>query len=455
MTLNPEFRRNLWIQFGETRVLIAAILTGMILATALALDVAIASARDVAPTITVFIARWTGVAILLLWAGRQAAGAVLREIHGRTWDAQRLSTMRPWSMAWGKLFGATSLAWTMGLICLLAYVVASFWLREPGGFTVTAAAIVGYALFCQATGLLASLARLSGRPGDRGGSTTVAQFFALVATGLLAAYAVWALQDQGRWFGFRIGEDALRLFTIWLFALWAMIGVYRRMRRELQMRGAPWAWLLFLITLALYAEGLAYGRSPPQLALILPATITMIVLWAINVIEAKDPLALRQFGQALRRGGWREAATLVPLWLVTYMFFAVVVGICIASALASGDRILRMPGSLDADSVLVLAAAFLFLTRDIFIVQCFTFGREGQYAGAYGALISFVLYFAVPVVFIAGEQSKLLGVFWPTGQGGWALCLLPAGAEAALAIGLFLKRRRRYWRENATVAPSA
>jgi len=455
MTLNPEFRRNLWIQFGETRVLIAGILTGMILLTALALDVAIASARNVVPSITVFVAHWTAIVILLFWAGRQAAGAVLREIHGRTWDAQRLSTMGPWRMAWGKLFGATSLAWTMASICLLAYVVASFWLRNPGGIFTAAAALVGYALFCQATGLLASLARLSGRPGERGGSTTVAQFFALIATGLLAAYAVWALQDQGSWFGFRIGEDALRLLTIWLFALWAMIGVYRRMRRELQMRGVPWAWLLFLITLALYAEGLAYGRSPPQLALILPATITMIVLWAVSVIEAKDPLALRQCGQAFRSGRWREAATLVPLWLVTYVFFAAVIGICFASALASDHRILRLPRTLEADSVLVLAAAFLFLTRDIFIVQCFTFGREGQYAGAYGALISFVLYFAVPVVFIAGEQTKLLGLFWPTGQGGWALCLLPAAAEAVLAVGLYLWRRRRYWRENAAVAPSA
>jgi hypothetical protein len=358
-------------------------------------------------------------------------------------------------MAWGKLFGTTSLSWTVGLACLIAYVVAALWFPRPESYVLGALATIGYAIFCQATGLLASLARLSGRPGDRGGSTTVAQIVALLATGLLGAFTVWALQDQGSFFGLRIGEDALRLLTIWFFALWAIIGVYRRMRRELQMRNVPWAWLLFLIALALYAEGLAYGRQPPQLALLLPTTVTMLVLWSIAVIEAKDPLALRQSGNALRAGRWREAGTLVPLWLLTYVFFAIIVAICLVAAVASPARYFNVPRDLPMDTVLVLAAAFLFLTRDVFVIQCFMFGREGQFAGAYGALISFVLYFAVPVVFIAGEQRHLLGAFWPTGQGGWALCLLPAAIEAAVAVGVYVWRRRKYWRENAPVAPAA
>lgn len=455
MNLNPEFRRNLWIQFGETRVLIAGLITGMIVLTAVALDVALAGARNVVPNITIYVSLWTAVVILLLWGGRQAAGAVLREIHGRTWDAQRLSTMHPWSMAWGKLFGATSLAWTVGLACLIAYAVAALWFPRPEAYALNAVAMIGYAVFCQATGLLASLARLSGRPGDRGGSTTVAQLVALLATALLASYVVWALQDQASFFGFRIGEDALRLLTIWFFALWAVVGVYRRMRRELQMRNVPWAWLLFLVMLALYAEGLAYGRQPTQLALVLPATITMIVLWSITIIEAKDPLALRQSGAALRAGRWREAGTLVPLWLVTYVFFALIVAISLAAAFGSAARHLPIPRDMAVDTVLVLAGAFLFLTRDVFIVQSFIFGREGQFAGAYGALISFVLYFAFPIVFIAGEQRHLLGAFWPTGQGGWMICLLPAAIEAALAIGVFMWRRRKYWRENRPVPPPA
>ncbi|MGH7003614.1 MAG: hypothetical protein ACREIP_06670, partial [Alphaproteobacteria bacterium] len=351
---NPEFRRNLWIQFSETRVLVGALVTGLLLACALALDVALAQQRAFEPDITAYVARWLAIAILILWAGRQAAGAVVREIHNRTWDAQRLSTLHPWTMAWGKLFGTTSLAWTMALIALVAYAITAAFGRAPTAIAYTVAGIVGYGIVCQATGMIASMARLSGRPGERGGSTTVAQVMGLIATALLGAFAYWILQSQGRWFGVNLGEEALRLVTIWHFALWAVVGVYRRMRRELQMRSAPWAWLLFLIALPAYAEGLAYGRGEPQLALVLPTSVIMIMLWAITFIEAKDAMALRQCGQAFRRGHWREAAMLVPLWLVTYVVFAVVVAASVALTLwGGGDRMLQVPGQARADTVLI------------------------------------------------------------------------------------------------------
>src|SRR5690606_8467172 len=123
MIANPEFRRNLWIQFTSTRVLVAAMLTGLLLVCALAVDYGLTRNAFV-PDITGFVAYWLAAAIVIFWAGRGAAGAVLREIRGRTWDAQRLSTLHPWTMAWGKLFGATSLAWFMALVCIGAYLAA-------------------------------------------------------------------------------------------------------------------------------------------------------------------------------------------------------------------------------------------------------------------------------------------------------------------------------------------
>ena len=77
MIANAEFRRNLWIQFSSTRVLVAALITGLLLACALAVDFALTTRRAFNPDITAFVARWLAIAILLFWAGRQAAGAVL------------------------------------------------------------------------------------------------------------------------------------------------------------------------------------------------------------------------------------------------------------------------------------------------------------------------------------------------------------------------------------------
>lgn len=465
MNGNPEFRRNLWIQFSGTRVLVGSLLTGLLLVCALALDVALTAQTKFAPTVTTHTARWLAIAILIFWAGYQASGAVVREIRRRTWDAQRLSTLHPWTMAWGKLFGATSLPWLMALIAAVSYAAAETYIvlavpelnREPRpDIIITLGAIFGYGMVCQATGLLASLARVSGRPGERGGGTMVAYVVSLLALGALGAFASWALENEGRWYGLRLGEQALRLVTIWFFALWAIVGVYRRMRRELQMRTAPWAWLLFLISLAVYGEGLAYGRGEPQGALLLPAAILMIMLWTITLIEAKDPLTLRQCFASARRGEWRTAATLVPLWLVTYVAFAMTIAISIAIVLGNPHlRVMRVPGATDADTLLILIAAFLYLTRDVLLVQTLTLAREGYMAGVAGGGILFVLYFAVPAVFIAGKQIDLLGLVLPTGQGGWMICLLPIVAEVIAFIVLFAWRWRVFWRVNAAKSPAA
>ena len=466
MNGNPEFRRNLWIQFSSTRVLVGSLLTGLPLLCAVALDMVLRATYESARStvtqlpplefnITTYASRWLAISIVILWAGYVAAGAVVREIRGRTWDAQRLSTLRPWTMAWGKLFGATSLAWTMALITALTYAIAAAFERPLIGIAITLGGILGYGIVCQATGLLASLARLSGRPGDRGGGTMGAFIVGLLATALLGAFAAWALDDRG-WFGIRMSEHAVRLITIWFFALWAIVGVYRRMRRELQMRTAPWVWLLFLVSLAVYAEGLAYGRGQAGAALLLPSAVLMLMLWTITLIEAKDPLTLRQCLGWFRRGQWRMAATLVPLWLVTYVIFAMTVIVSIVTAMGdAGMRVVQIPFVGSADALLILVAALLYLTRDVLLVQTLTLGREGHMAGVAGAGILFVLYIAVPAVFIAGKQMDLLGLVLPTGQGGWMTCLLPVAAEVIACIVLFAWRWRVYWRVNAAKVQAA
>lgn len=465
MNGNPEFRRNLWIQFSSTRVLVASLLTGLLLFCAIALDVALTAQTKFVPEIVSYVARWLATVIVIFWAGYQAAGAVVREIRNRTWDAQRLSTLHPWSMAWGKLFGVTSLAWTMALIsgvvyaaaaAYIVYAVAESNVVPRPGIVVTLGVTFGYGIVCQATGLLVSLARLSGRPGERAGGTMAAHVVALLAIAVLAAFATWPLENEGRWYGLRLGEPALRLVTIWFFALWAIVGVYRRMRRELQMRSAPWVWLLFLTTLVFYGEGLVYGRGQPEAALLLPTAILILMLWTMTLVEAKDPLTLRQCLGWFRRREWGTAASLVPLWLVTFLAFAATVMVSIVFASVNpGLRIVRIPFLGNADALLILVAAFLYLARDVLLVQTLTLGRESNLAGVAGACILFFLYLAVPAVFIAGKQKDLLGVVLPTGQGGWMICLLPIAAEVIACIVLFAWRWRVFWRVNAAKAPAA
>ncbi len=51
-----------------------------------------------------------------MWGPRRAADTLAEEVAGGTWEAQRMSGLSAWSMAWGKLIGGCSFVWYCGLL---------------------------------------------------------------------------------------------------------------------------------------------------------------------------------------------------------------------------------------------------------------------------------------------------------------------------------------------------
>lgn len=93
--MNPELRRNLWLEFSLHRLI------GM--PAVLALLFALFGSFGGAWRERVFTAALWGFVILAhFWGTRQASAAVTDEVRDRTWDWQRLSALSPWQMTWGK-----------------------------------------------------------------------------------------------------------------------------------------------------------------------------------------------------------------------------------------------------------------------------------------------------------------------------------------------------------------
>ena len=95
--MNPEFRRQLWLQFSVTRLaLLPLLLAGVF--TAVYLSTQAAPAEPLAAVAMVLFG------VLVMGMGTFAAGSsVMDEIADRTWDQQRMSATQPWAMTWGKL----------------------------------------------------------------------------------------------------------------------------------------------------------------------------------------------------------------------------------------------------------------------------------------------------------------------------------------------------------------
>ena len=111
--MNPEFRRQLWLGFSTTRMVVLPLLLLAFFAAAYATP-GNRAATALAMTGSVLFA-------VLVWGmGTFAVGAsVIDEVTDRTWDQQRMSAMQPWAMTWGKLGGATAYGWYGGALCLL------------------------------------------------------------------------------------------------------------------------------------------------------------------------------------------------------------------------------------------------------------------------------------------------------------------------------------------------
>src|SRR5471030_950245 len=154
--MNPELRRNLWLQFSPLRVVIAPVAIGVILL--LVWLVAAHSERTVAE-----VSEWMFLILTLLWGTRRAADLVAEEIAGGTWDSQRMSSLGAWQMTWGKFTGGISYVWYSAAIAFIArlWALASVgtlpWQEDAA---VRNLQLLGVALLGQSVSFLVSLVLL-------------------------------------------------------------------------------------------------------------------------------------------------------------------------------------------------------------------------------------------------------------------------------------------------------
>ena len=97
---NPEFKRNALIELRPNRVISLISLISFVLLLFVAINQYSPVDETVANTAAVLFYLITGV-----WGSKNAADAVAEEINQKTWDRQRMSGQKPWSLAIGKIFG--------------------------------------------------------------------------------------------------------------------------------------------------------------------------------------------------------------------------------------------------------------------------------------------------------------------------------------------------------------
>lgn len=431
--INPEFKRNCWLKLSVHRLIAMPVVLGIIF---LAIYFA-GQSRDInklGPFASVLF-----VAIVCLWGTRSATASVIDEYRDKTWDQQRMSALQPWTMSWGKLFGATIFNWIGGTICLVVYVAAGY-ADDFHGALISAATLIAVGVMMHAASIAINLhiSRIEARIVQRGGIG----WLVILLAGALFIYADQLGSTGVNWWGKIIEHGTFLLFTCACLALCAVFAAWRVMSNALQVRTVPWAWPLFACLLAAYFAGFNLFEKASAFftgGLLISAGMTYAALFS-------EPNAIPVWERVIARMRAKNHLVMlehIPLWTSTFILtFAFTIGAMFFSSDTSTAFIEPGMNALIHATPLVLA---LMLLRDVCIFLFFSFSINPKRVEATTLFYLVLLYGILPFGADVAGLEALRYFFRPFSnmEAGWSIGI--AALHAAIALTLVIWR----WRANA------
>jgi hypothetical protein len=436
MNLNPEFQRNLWLEVTLHRLIGMPLVLAMVF-----LLVGLSAEKDLHLATA---ALWTCHLFAFGWGTYLAGETVTSEVKHRTWDLQRLTSISPWSMTWGKLLGSTIYPWYGALICLGVHFAAG------GETTLTRlATLLIAAVISQTVALLASLLTITrGKGLDR--SAAVAH----LAIGNLAAAPFWLSFDRIatiKWFGHAFDPAAFMLGSAILWGAWALIGCYRTMATELQVASGPTAWIGFVLTAWLYVIGLAYdpvnAGEQWHIRWMIGFGLTLVLTYLTLFNDRKEPASFRRMLVAAGKRQWSRVAVDVPLWLPTVIMAGIfAAGLAWLFVTAPFDPASRLGKDKDIagglKGVVWLAGIYLFMLRDIAITLFFNIGSKRVRADLTALLYLAILYTLIPGLLWTLDLKPATYLFLPWIPERPGLSLVSGAVQTVVAVA-FVRWRWR------------
>lgn len=469
--MNPELMRQFWLEISPRRLLLMAGVMGLVI---LAIYL-FARGQALGPALIGVgsIAFWM---LAVVWASHAAARSLVAEVREKTWDIQRLSSLSPASMYVGKLIGGVAYPWFGALIALGA-VLAGVGLTEPAelremGFAwrrladgplnpVNLAVDMALpALLANAVALGSALAIARRRRVESKMGILPFMFLGILAHWLASGFLQLggvgdmlrglfvfgsAAQTKVAWWGVEVSARTLSLATVAALLGWAVMGGWRLMRLELQMRNAPIVWPAFVAFVCLYLAG--YATALPALAWVAALLGATVMTYGAVLFEPKDAVAHRRLLGALGRGRIGEAAGLLPAFSFPLAAAAVAAAALFALGPIDARSFGLSPTQSDIFGELAKAridpffglAVLGFLFRDVGVFLFYHYAKR-QKRGDFAAIVTLVLLYVVgAAVFGALGGGRALPLVGAQAEGG-VFGLVAAWAQAALIWALAIMR---------------
>lgn len=485
--LNPELRRQLWHEFSPIRIFVLPIILGLIYYVATYDEDDLSNLFEVnVPLIMIG---------LFLYGSYKASKSFIDEVSNSTWDTQKMSSLPAWKLALGKLFGGTSYVWYGFIICTPFFLIGfeehftqrcesttRYFLNNessvklnpdvyatPQGMPRCNSSDIGllsiYTLFCvvisatfaHATALLLSIHSLSYKSKNSVISPIINAIIACVIGGnaFQIAYRPVSTEfnrfqtelDTTTWWGQEWSAHPFMICSLLFFMGWALIGVWRSMRKELQYKDIPLMWIAFQATFTLFLLGFLDARNisineafievflvklefdnPFLFGLSAQARLnltcaTFIALAGTYVwagLEARHSVRYKQFFLRLKKGELRGAAEAIPKW-----FISLAIGLtCYMLILLSTPL----------DSMALWVCLLLLTIRDLCALHIFYIDPKGKRGALAFAVYIGLVYVLLPLI------KPVTGLFIPVFDKSHLVLLFSLSGQTAIAAFLLIKR---------------
>jgi hypothetical protein len=421
-TSNPELNRNITLELTASRLMVIPVLITCILGLAYLTAVRFLGA-PFAEIVHTFSVYGFYVSAFVL-GGRQAAGALIKEVHGSTWNAQRLLSIAPQRMMIGKLFGAPIYGW-YGILCFsILYCGSAAMIDHTLERLALFVGLVLSVILLHA--LIISLTVLKINK-DR---TAIISTFPFFIIGVVLAIPLVDFVNQITnfsspyffWYSYTLPVIPSVLAALTLFTGWSVYGLYRAMRREYLYTNSVVPWFLFTITLMIFVGGLSSADHISaltegflhldQLALSAHAAfVTGVVLCYYLVFsESRSLQQVTTVMCSIAHKRWDTVLTQLPLWLVTLFLTVVAAVASVFFSMGAEDSIGDKVSALWALNMLA------FVVRDSALLYWVSAQKSSRSPETKTLMYLLFLYGVIPACFMVLGLTELLPLFVPMAE---------------------------------------
>ncbi|MDX8376452.1 MAG: hypothetical protein R8L53_00315 [Mariprofundales bacterium] len=425
--MNPELQRNLWLEYSHYRM----ITTPLFLAMLFYIMQTMAGGIDSSYSPVLVMSKWLFVFFTIIWGSRQISDALIEEVRQHTWDWQRISSISPWSLLWGKWLGSTIYSWYAGLICLgFAFAASDLPISERLIWTIS---LICCAIIAQGIALLICLQMFKRDRELIRFRNHIASIIA-VSIGLFFVITIDLANYLTHWYGISLNDNNSNLFimlSLLSFCFWIVLGNYRLIAAELQIYGGIFAWLFFMVFVLFYVSGSS----------VVLAYFTGIAwLFMMLILEGAKPAQLRILLQAARQHKWRTCAQYMPCWMIALL----PVGIYAIGLILLSDASALSSVGIDnyANAKAFYIALFLFFLRDVLVVSLLQNRSQNKKRDANILIYLVVIYWLLPALLMAMGLNTLTALLTPSFLINSLISCFAAGAQIVVLIIILLPHIR-------------